>query len=90
MAMPSDDDDDEEGRESASPTTIAAQVLDTLSNHLPPDKLFTPLVRNPSLCVCSKFDLHNLVITLSYFTQFQKFIHHCMDSLLKSASIYML
>ncbi len=33
--------------------------------------------------ICVEFDLHKVVITLSYFTEIQSF----MESLLKSASI---
>ncbi len=36
--------------------------------------------------ICVEFDLHKVVITLSYFTEIQSFIP--LDSLLKSASIY--
>ncbi len=35
-----------------------------------------------------EFDIHKVVITLSYFTEIQ--FHIPLDSLLKSASIYML
>ncbi len=70
MATPTDEDE-EEGSESTSPITVAAQVLDTLSNHLPPDKLYTPLVRFNSLTFSDRF------MEMSSHFHFAKTYLHC-------------
>ena len=39
-----DDDDDEDHVESSKPCTVAAQTLNEMALHLPPDKIVTPLL----------------------------------------------